>query len=98
MSIVADILASCEVRKRGYASRPWRIVHVPTDREISEPKALDTSHGVMRFSGPVCFSRKRDAVAWLGEAIQRQAHDDGNARIGERMREYFTDDDQTEAA
>ncbi len=88
----SEILAACEVRKLGYASNPWRIVHAPTGQEVSIPKTLDTSHGVMQFNGPACFPRKRDAVAWLADRIQRQIHDDGNARIGERMKHYFNDD------
>lgn len=68
-----DILADCEVRKLGYASNPWRIVYVPTGQELYAPKTLDTSHGVMSFSGPVCFPRKRDAVAWLAERTRGAA-------------------------
>ena len=61
------------VEKRTYSSRPWRIVS-PDGRELYAPTSLTNADGnAVSFNGPVCFDRKRDAIAYLAALIAERA-------------------------
>lgn len=58
-----------EVRKMN-CYHPWRIFHIPTGKEIAIPRSLTNGDGgVVSYTGPACFPRKRDALAWMRDDL-----------------------------
>lgn len=61
----ALVIASARIEKRTYSSNPWRIV-TAEGVELWVPSTFD--HPMLGMTGinePLCFSRKRDALAEL---------------------------------
>lgn len=59
-----------EVRRESCTTNPWRIYHTPSQRFVTIPKVLTNADGnEVRFQGPACFPRKRDALAWLRDEL-----------------------------
>lgn len=58
-------LSSLHVAKLGYSANPWRIID-PDGQELWHDQPFDhPTLGRTVIGMPVCFPRKRDAVAWL---------------------------------
>jgi hypothetical protein len=63
-----------DVQKLGYASNPWRLVHMTTRQELYAPRAITSADGKrVAFSGPVCFATRREADAYLLTLLRRAA-------------------------
>ena len=56
------------VEKKGYSASPWRLVN-EEGRELYDWVAYPGDPKMAPYRGPVCFDRKRDAVAKLAELI-----------------------------
>jgi uncharacterized protein (DUF736 family) len=64
------------VEKQSYSSGAWRVLH-EDGRQIFRDETFDHPFlGSIRLAGPVCFDRKRDAIAWISAA-------ESLSRIGE---------------
>lgn len=54
------------VEKQSYSRGAWRVLHAATGEQVFENGTFDhPTMGRIRLAGPVCFDRKRDAVAWV---------------------------------
>lgn len=56
------------VEKQGYSRGAWRVLYAGTGEQVWQREVFDQPNlGVMVIPGPVCFERKRDAVAWVAD-------------------------------
>jgi len=54
------------VERQSYSRSPWRVLDATTGEQVWRNEKFDHPQlGVIAISGPVCFERKRDAVAWV---------------------------------
>ena len=54
------------VEKQSYSRSPWRVLWADDHTQVYQNGRFDHPElGVTTIAGPVCFSRKRDAVAWV---------------------------------
>jgi hypothetical protein len=54
------------VEKQGYSHGPWRVLYAETGEQVWRRERFDHPNlGPIIIDGPVCFQRKRDAVAWV---------------------------------
>ena len=58
------------IEKQDYSRAPWRVLDAATGKQVWQQEIFDRpSMGLVPVDGPVCFNRKRDALAWI------QAHE-----------------------
>lgn len=61
------------VEKQGYSRGPWRVLWAETGEQVFQQERFDHPYlGPMVIDGPVCFDRKRDAVAWVEAKRERR--------------------------
>jgi hypothetical protein len=61
------------VEKQSYSRGAWRVLDAATGEQVYRREIFDHPFmGKINLAGPVCFDRKRDAVAWV-EAQQESA-------------------------
>lgn len=54
------------IEKQDYSHGAWRVLNAETGEQIWRRERFDHPHmGMITIDGPVCFQRKRDAVAWV---------------------------------
>jgi hypothetical protein len=54
------------VERQNYSRSPWRVLDATTGEQVFQSERFDHPNlGPMIIDGPVCFERKRDAVAWV---------------------------------
>ena len=59
-------MSGYRVEKQSYSRGAWRVLNSYTGEQIYRREMFDHPFlGVIPLSGPVCFDRKRDAVAWI---------------------------------
>lgn len=58
-----------KVEKQGYSHGAWRVLH-SDGKQIWANQDIDHPFmGRVVIPGPVCFQRKRDALAWIEQQI-----------------------------
>ncbi len=56
------------VEKQSYSHGAWRVLDAETGAQVVRRELFDHPFlGPIVIDGPVCFERKRDAVAWVAE-------------------------------
>jgi hypothetical protein len=56
------------VEKQGCSCGAWGVLDAATGGQVWDCEVFDHPNlGVMVIPGPVCFERKRDAVAWVAD-------------------------------
>jgi hypothetical protein len=59
------------VEKQSYSRGAWRVLDADTGEQVYRNEVFDHPFmGRINLSGPVCFDRKRDAVAWVEAEIE----------------------------
>lgn len=53
------------VEKQDYSHGPWRVLNSQGEQVWRNEVFDHPNLGPMPMAGPVCFQRKRDAVAWV---------------------------------
>jgi hypothetical protein len=57
---------SYRVEKRDYSRGKWRVLDAVTGQQVWQRRRFDHPNmGATSCDFPVCFDRKRDAVAWV---------------------------------
>ena len=59
------------VEKQDYSRGAWRVLNAATGAQVWRNKIFNHPNlGKIYMQGPVCFERKRDAVAWISSQEQ----------------------------
>jgi hypothetical protein len=59
-------MSGYRVEKQSYSLGAWRVLDAESGEQVYRREMFDHPFlGVIPISGPVCFDRKRDAVAWV---------------------------------
>jgi hypothetical protein len=59
-------MTNYRVEKQGYSAGPWRVLYTANGEQVYRREVFDHPQlGRINIAGPVCFDRKRDAVAWI---------------------------------
>jgi hypothetical protein len=54
------------VEKQSYSHGAWRVLHADSREQVWQAQTFDHPNmGTIRIPHPVCFERKRDALAWI---------------------------------
>lgn len=54
------------IEKQTYSRSPWRVLWADDREQVHQHERFDHPElGVTVIAGPVCFDRKRDALAWV---------------------------------
>jgi hypothetical protein len=53
------------VEKQSYSRGAWRVLHTDGQQVYENQTFNHPNLGLIRIAGPVCFDRKRDALAWV---------------------------------
>lgn len=70
---------SFRVEKRDYSRGSWRVLDSDGEQVWRKERFDHPTLGAMVIDGPVCFERKRDALAWVAaqEGGNDGYHEDG---------------------
>jgi hypothetical protein len=70
-----------KAEKQSYSRGAWRVLNAITGAQIYRNAEFDHPFmGSIRLAGPVCFDRKRDAVAWIEAESQLPAEENQDDR------------------
>lgn len=57
------------VEKQSYSRGAWRVLHANGEQVWANENFDHPFMGKIRIAGPVCFERKRDALAWIAARL-----------------------------
>ena len=70
--ITGVVAGTYRVEKQDYSHGPWRVLDAATGEQVWRAEVFDHPNlGRIPISGPVCFERKRDALAWVAAEESR---------------------------
>ena len=59
-------MSTYRVEKQPYSRGAWRVLHAHDGSQVYRNQVFDHPFmGLIQIAGPVCFDRKRDALAWI---------------------------------
>lgn len=59
-------MSGYRIKRQNYSRGAWRVLDAETGAQVWRTEIFeDPMLGTIRISEPVCFQRKRDAVAWI---------------------------------
>jgi hypothetical protein len=59
-------MARFRVEKQSYSRGAWRVLHAATGEQVWQDQSFNHPNmGTICVPHPVCFDRKRDALAWI---------------------------------
>lgn len=63
-------MSGYKVEKQSFSRGAWRVLDAATGEQVYENQLFDHPNlGHIRIAGPVCFDRKRDALAWVAACV-----------------------------
>jgi hypothetical protein len=69
-------MSGYRVEKQSYSRGAWRVLDAATGEQVYRREMFDHPFlGKILLAGPVCFDRKRDAVAWVAQQESPVRHD-----------------------
>jgi hypothetical protein len=69
------------VEKQGYSRGAWRVLFAESGEQVWHREVFDHPQmGRVAIPAPVCFERKRDAVAWVAERTAAKGETDDQSR------------------